>query len=197
MTPRQRFCAAKVLPNITGLNLLLDSSYCQDFEHEIFSDRVVAQTLCAAINLKSLVITAGDDMDFGREDWAEVTGFTVILGGCKMTKLVSLKLCCINFTEAEMTTFLQNSRGIRRMSLNDVSLTEGSWKSLFQAVKKGLPLLKSFESENLWGTHAELKDAGFDYEKYDPFTAIEQYLLGDGPDPFHIAVKEDEANEMT
>ena len=181
MTPRQRFCAAKVLPNLTSLEMVLDTFVdCQGFEHDIFSERMVAQTLRTAINLKSLVIELWNARQ-GDKDIP--TGFNIVLGGCKMTKLVSLELRRVDFTEAEMTTFLQDSRGLRRMLLHDITIIKGFWKSLLQKVKKSLPL-ESFEWSDLVGIVNELGEAGNDYEKHDPYTAIEQYLTGDGPDPF-------------
>ena len=195
MTPRLRFCAATVLPNLTSLDLNLDHQSPQDIEYDVFSERMVAHILCAAINLKSLAIRLWASLGgfFDKEDEEMTTAFTAMLAGCKMTSLVRLELHLFDFTEAEMMTFIQNSRGIRCMALRDVHIVAGSWKNFFRKIKESFPLLKSFELAYLWDVHNELDKAGVAYKEDGAHRAIERYLSGDGPDPFQNAAEETHA----
>lgn len=108
MTQRQEYCAAKVLPNLTSLHLHLDFDCLDDDNlYELYTDRVIARSLSAAINLKSLVI---ESIDHTIEPEAEYqhapTTFEMILEGCDMPKLVTFGLGNSAFREAEMTIFL-------------------------------------------------------------------------------------------
>ena len=148
MTPRHRFCAAQVLPNLTSLHLDLDLDFVDDYdvtidvEEELYMDQVVAKTLSAAINLKSLVIELISELVHEEDGGPDkITTFGMILGGCKMPKLVNLGLSCFPITEAGMTTFLQDSPEIRRMSLDDVEIVLGSWEKVFQTLKDDLLLI--------------------------------------------------------
>ena len=189
MTPRQRYCTAKVLPNLTSLDLYLDFNRLDSNEDEIYSDRVISRTLAAAINLESLVIDLKDD-NFGWEQEEDVpTTFELILGGCNMPKLVTFALYVSVLTESTATNFLQHSRRIKHISFVDVRLAWGSWERVFNTIKSSLTL-ESFNFNNLIGNFPEPSKAGFDCEKYDPYPATEKFLLGDGPNPFSVAALE-------
>ena len=193
MTSRQRFCVAKVLQNLTRLHIHLDGYLVNDVVNgELFPQRVIAQTLSAAINLESLMIEIiGNYVQWEEEeeDQDARTTFEMILGSCKMPKLVTLGLSRFTTTEAEMTTFLQDSQGIRHMSLDDVKIISGSWEDVFRNMKATLPL-KSFESRGLHGGVTELFDASFGW-KHETDRAIEKFLFGDGPNPFSNAALKD------
>ena len=145
MTPRQRYCAAKVLPNLTSLRLHLEVNLLDDFIDELYSERVIGRTLSAASNLTSLVTELKEE-----EDRDPLTNFKMILEGCKMPRLVNFGLRSLAFTEAGMETFLQHSKGIRHMSLMNVKMTSGSWRSMFHNIKSSLAL-ETVELKRLHG----------------------------------------------
>lgn len=190
MKPREKFCAAKVLPNLTNLQLHLDFCFVVDVEHEIYMERTIAKTLSAAINLRSLVIEVIDTAGELADDDTPTT-FKMGLEGCKMPRLTTFGLSQFSFTQAEMTNFLQHSQGIREISFKHVEVTSGSWEMLFCTIKD-LPL-KAFEFENLRGGVAELFKAGFDCGMYEPYPAIKNYLSADGLNPFSIPALEQQA----
>ena len=195
MTPRQRYCTAKILPNLTSLHLHLDFHYLRDFHNEIYSDRVIARTLSVAINLKSLVIESIDHTIKCEEEYQHTpTTFEIILEGCDMPKLVTFGFGNSAFREAEMTTFLQHSQGIKHMSFHDLTLISGSWEKMFHTIKGSLAL-KTFKFKSLEGGVAELSKAGFDCKEYEPYPAIERFLFGSGPNPFSVAALEHAATE--
>lgn len=182
MTPRHMFCSAKVLPNLTSLHLHIDIEVLEDFDigadvrSELFSKRVIARILSAAINLKVLKIEMiGTCIDLDPDPLT----FQMILGGCKMPKLVTFGLIDFTVTEAEMKAFLLHSREIRHMSLDKVDMVSGSWESVFQAIKDTLPL-ESFVSKDLSGGATDLFD--LDYFRAD--TIMKGFLFEDGPSPF-------------
>ena len=182
MTLRQRFCAAKVLPNLTSLNLQLGARFTEDARYEVYWERAVAQTLSAAINLETLLIEIIDA-------WEMFDHFETVLGGCKMPKLMTLGLKRFTVTEAGMKTFLHDSQGIRRMSLDDVEMVIGSWVHIFQMIKDELSL-ESFESRGLRGGIVKIVGAGFDGQRYEPSTAVKEFLFGDGINPYSKAALE-------
>ena len=193
-TPRQRYCTAKILPNLTSLHLHLDFHYF-DGLHEILSDRVIARTLSAAINLESLVIESKDHTIKREEEYQHTpTTFEMILEGCDMPKLITFGWGNSAFREAEMTNFLQHSQRIKHMSFHDLTLISGSWENMFHTIKGGLAL-ESFKVKCLYGGVAELSKAGFDCALYEPYAAIEKFLSGGGPNPFSIAALEHAATE--
>lgn len=121
-----------------------------DVENELYAEQVIAQTLSAAINLETLVLaTIGNDVKWEWDD----DHFKMILGGCKTPRLVTFRLSNFNITEAGMTAFLQESLGIRHMSLDQVNMISGSWENVFQTIKDTLAL-ESFESGSLHGALA-------------------------------------------
>lgn len=183
MTPRQRFCAAQVLPNLTSLHLDLDLDSEDGAGDDICSERTVTQTLSAAINLESLMI---DIVAIGPNYWEDEQLFETILGGCKMPKLMKLGLRWFTITEAGMTTFLQDSQRIRRMSLHDVTMTSGSWENMLETIKISLPL-ESFDSGPIFGGVPKVS------QEYKVGPAIEEFLFSDGPNPFSSAALEEEA----
>lgn len=63
----------------------------------------------------------GNDVQ-SEEDDDILTTFKMILGGCKMPKLVRIGLGCFAITEAGVTTSLQNSQRIRHMSIPDIKI---------------------------------------------------------------------------
>ena len=194
MTPRQEYCTAKVLPNLTSLHLHLGYNFDENDEDEIYSDRVIARTLSAAINLESLVIEViGRPIGWEGEEHTP-TAFELILGGCDMPKLVTFGLDNSAFTEEAMTKFLQHSQRLKHLSFLDVELMSGSWEKMFDTIKGSLAL-ETFHFEFLHGGIAELSEAGFDCEDYEPFPAIEKFLLGAGPNPFSVAALEYAATE--
>ena len=189
MTPRHRFCAARVLQNLTSLHLDLDLNFVNDFdvtidvEEELYMEQVVAKTLSAAINLKSLMIELIGKLvheQIGGQD--TTTTFGMILGGCKMPKLVTFGLSRFPITEVGMTTFLQDSPEIRHMSLDHVKMFSGSWGNVFQTIKDKLPL-ETIKTKGLRGG-TELSGAGPFREKYETGPSIEQFLFGNGINPF-------------
>ena len=194
MTPRQRYCTAKVLPNLTSLDLYLDFNRLDSNEDEIYSNRVISRTLAAAINLESLVIQLIDD-NFGWEREEDVpTTFELILGGCNMPKLVTFVLHVSVLTESAATNFLQHSQRIKHLSFVDVRMAWGSWERLFNTIKGSLAV-ESFEFHGLVNFNAEPYEAGLDCDKYNPYPAIEKFLLGGGPNPFSVAALENAATE--
>ena len=194
-TPRHRYCTAKILPNLTSLHLHLEFNYLDEFHDEIYSDGVIARTLSAAINLKSLVIETIDHIiEYEEGDQDTPTTFEMILEGCDMPKLVNFGLGNSAFREAEMTIFLQHSQGIKHMSFHDLTLISGSWEKMFHTIKGSLAL-ESFQFESLQGGVAELSKAGFDCKEYEPYPATEKFLLCDGPNPFSVAALEHAATE--
>ena len=194
MTPRQRYCTAKVLPNLTSLHLHLEFDFGL-FGDEISSDRVIARTLSAAINLKSLVIEAIEASIESEKEYRHTpTTFQMLLEGCDMPKLVTFGLGNSAFREAEMTNFLQNSQQIKHMSFHDLTLISGSWENMFHTIKGSLAL-ERFEFESLQGGLKQLSKAGFDCTEYEPYPAIEKFLLGGGPNPFSVAALEHAAME--
>ena len=194
-TPRQRYCTAKILPNLTSLHLHLDFYYHDDFHDEIYSDRVIARTLSAAINLKSLVIDSIDHTIECEEEYQDTpTTFEMILEGCDMPKLVTFGFGNSAFREAEMTIFLQHSQGIKHMSFHDLTLISGSWEKMFHTIKGSLAL-KTFKFKSLQRGVAELSKAGFDCKEYEPYPAIEKFLFGSSPNPFSVAALEHAATE--
>ena len=195
MTPRQKYCTAKILPNLTSLHLHLDFDEASLFEDEIYSDRVIARTLSAAINLKSLVIESIDASIESEKEYRHTpTTFQMILEGCDMPKLVTFGLGNSAFREAEMTNFLHNSQQIKHMSFHDLTLISGSWENMFHTIKGSLAL-ERFEFESLQGGLKQLSKAGFDCTEYEPYPAIEKFLLGGGPNPFSVAALEHAATE--
>ena len=194
ITPRQSYCTAKILPNLTSLDLYLDFNCLDSNEDEIYSDRVISRTLAAATNLESLVIVLIDDY-FGWEQEEDVpTTFELMLGGCNMPKLVTFALHVSVLTESEATNFLRHSPRIKHMSLVDDRLTSGSWEKLFNTIKASLAL-ESFNFNNLISYIEEPSKAGFDCENYNPCPAIKKFLLGCGPNPFSVAALEHAATE--
>ena len=194
MTPRQRFCAAQVLQNLTSLHLHLDVNFLYDMdlledadltddvENELFSERVIARTLSAAINLETLVIAAiVNIIDLTEHDY-----FKMILGGCKMPRLVTFRLSNITITEAGMTAFLQESLEIRHMSLDQVNMISGSWENMLRTIKDTLAL-ESYQSGRIYGG---VTVAGFERWKYQTDRSIDSFLFGDGPNPFRKAALE-------
>lgn len=186
MTPRQRFCAAQVLPILTSLHLPLDCAW-KVVGLDIHSVRIVTQTLSAAINLESLMIEFVDI----HTDWEDEL-FEKILGGCKMHKLMKLGLKCFTMTEAGMTAFLQDSQRIRRMSLDMIILTSGSWENMLETIKTSLPL----ESFDMGVIFEGVIFEGFPEisKEYKVGPAIEEFLFGDGPNPSSNAALEEETS---
>ncbi|CAF9936684.1 hypothetical protein IMSHALPRED_010858 [Imshaugia aleurites] len=181
MTPRQRFCATQILPNLTSLDLHL--CVHDDDSESLFWEGIVAPTLSAAINLELLRIgLVNNDVVWDKEDY-----FNLIVGGCKMPKLVTFGLSYFTFTEEGMTNFLRNSQRIRHMSLEYAGLRSGSWENLFQTVKNTMSL-ESFKSRRFYG-------AGLDGMGYRSDPAIQRFLFGDGPNPFSRAALKDTAAE--
>ena len=194
-TPRERYCTAKILPNLTSLHLHLDFNYLDGSYDNIYSDRVVAQTLSAAVNLQSLVIESIDHTIEREEAYQHTpTTFEMILEGCDMPKLITFGWGNAAFREAEMTNFLQHSQRINHLSFHNLTLISGSWEKMFHTIKGSLAL-ENFEFKTLQGGVAELSKAGFDCEKYEPYPAIEKFLLGGGPNPFSVAALEHAATE--
>ena len=194
MTHRQRYCAAKVLLNLTSLHLHFDF-YERDDLDEICTDRVIARTLSAAVNLKSLVIDTVDHHIKREAEYQHApTTFETILEGCDMPNLLSFGLGNSAFREAEMIIFLQHSQRIKHLSLRDLTLISGSWENMFHTIK-GILALETFEFESLRGGVAELSQAGFDCTEYDCYPAIEKFLLGGGPNPFSVVALEHAATE--
>ena len=189
-SPRQTYCTTNVLPILTSLHLHLDfHTYYYNEDDESFLEPVIAQTLSAAINLESLMIEL---MDTGFDDEQEdqgITTFELVLEGCKMPRLRTFGLTDFSVPEDGMTDFLQHSQGIRHLSLDDVRLTSGSWEDMFKTIKDNLSL-ETFEFDNLQGGVAELTEAGFICEEYQPYPAIKEFLLGDGPNPFSVEALE-------
>ena len=189
MTPRHGFCAAKVLQNLTSLHLDLELNFMDDWsvtsdaDDKLYLERVVAKTLSAAINLKSLMIKL-IDMLVHEEDGGQdtTTTFEMILGDCKMPKLVTFGLSCFPITELGMTTFLKDSPGIRHMSLDDVEMVSGSWEIMFQTIKAKLPL-ETIKIRGLRGGSELFGARPFGLE-YDSGASIEVFLFGDGLNPF-------------
>lgn len=201
MTPRHRFCAANVLQNLTSLYLHLDLHFMDDLDitndvnDKLYLERVVAKTLSAAINLKSLLINLiGRLVHWKQAGQDTTTTIKMILGGCKMPKLVTLGLSCFPITEVGMTTFLQDSPEIRHMSLDHVEMVSGSWENVFRTIKDNLPL-ETFKTKDLLGGITELFRANSICGRYEPGPSIEQYLFGDGPNPFCKAALEAAAAE--
>ena len=188
LTLRESYCAAKVLPQLTSLNLHLDTNVTDEGYHEPHWIGLIAETLSGAINLKCLAIEvvqhSTDFEDEVRDDGK--TSFDMILEDCKMPRVVTFGLTSLTFSEAGMTRFLQHSQGIRHMSLKDIRMNSGSWENMFRTIKGSLAL-KTIEFESLYGVVAELSKAGFDCERYEPYPAIKNYLLGGGPNPFSTA----------
>lgn len=84
----------------------------------------------------------------------------MILEGCRMSKVVTFSLGSFTMTEADVTTFLQDSPGICRMSLYDVDTMSDSWEKVFHAIKDTLPL-QFFESKALHrGGHRAFRGRG-------------------------------------
>lgn len=190
MTPRQRYCAAKVLPNLTSLHLHLEVNFRVDAGRELYKERVVAQILSEAINLTSLEIDLVNNIvQHEVENPYIPTTFEMILEGCKMPKLVTFGLGSFAFPEAGITTFLQHSQGIQHMSFNNVKITSGSWRNVFQSIKGSLAL-KTVKLKKLRGVSEELCMTRFDSKKHNPYPPIKRYLLGDDPSPFSGAVLE-------
>ena len=197
MTSRQRFCAAEALSNLTNLHLHLDHSsvvdlvVTRDIDNKLYSERLVAKILSAAINLKSLMIELTGELPPAERGQDRTTTFEIILGDCKMPKLVTFGLRCFTISEVGLTTFLQDSPGVHHMSLEEVAMISGSWGNVFQSIKDKLPL-KTVEIKDLY-EGAELSDA----ESFDGGPPIEQFLFGDGPNPFRKAALEDAAAAET
>lgn len=187
MTPRQRFCAAKVLPNLASLHLHLDVNFIHDSLDGLYLEGVIAGTLSGAINLESLTIEMiGNNMHLDEEDQDTCMTFESILGGCKMPRLVTFRLSNLTITETGMTAFLQESLGIRHMSLDQVNMISGSWENMFQTIKDTLAL-ESYQSGSLYGG---VTVAGFEHWKYQSDRLIDKFLFGDGPNPFRKAALE-------
>ena len=164
-SPRQTYCTTNVLPILTSLHLHLDfNTYYYDEDDESFLEPVIAQTL-------------------------RITTFKLVLEGCKIPRLRTFGLTDFSVPEDGMTDFLQHSQGIRHLSLDDVRLTSGSWEDMFKTIKDNLSL-ETFEFDYLQGGVAELTKAGFTCEAYQPYPAIEEFLLRDGPNPFSVEVLE-------
>lgn len=156
-----------------------------DVEKELYAERVIAQTLSAAINLETLVLaTIGNDVKWEWDD----DHFKMILGGCKMPRLVTFRLSNFNITEAGTTAFLQESLGIRHMSLDQVNMIpgSGSWENVFQTINDNLAL-EAFESGSLYGG---VTVAGFEHRKYQTDRMIDNFLFGNGLSPFRKAALE-------
>lgn len=199
MTPRHRFCAVKVLQNLTSLHLDLMLYFMDDFgvtsgvDNKLYVELVVAKTLSAAVNLKSLMIELigelAHDEDGGQDT---TTTFGMILGDCHMPKLVTLGLSRFPITEVGMTTFLHDSPGIRHLSLDDIEIVSGSWENMFQTIKDDLSL-ETIQTRRLDGG-TELFRAGHFRTGYEPGPLVEKFLFGDGLNPYcKIALENAEA----
>lgn len=201
MTPRQRFCAAEVLFNLTSLHLHLDNDsvvdlvVTRDIDNKLYSERLVAKTLSAAINLKSLIIELAGELtpEEGAQD--RTTTFDMILRDCKMPKLVTFNLRCFSINEVEMTTFLQHSHEIRYMSLDEVEMVSGFWENVFQTIKDNLPL-KTITIMDLYGGTELSREESFGGSPFGGSPAIEKFLFGDGLNPFSKAALEVVAAEL-
>lgn len=193
MPPRLRYCAGQVLPNLTSLHLHLNVDFMDhvevelwyDVEDELCTEKVVAEFLSAAINLTSLDIDLQDNIITyeDEENFSRPITFEMILGGCKMPRLVTLGLINFLFTEASLTTFLQHSQGIQHMSIENARMISESWASMFQSIKGSLAL-KTVELGRLYGVTQEFPAGQCSSSIFERYPPIQKYLLGDGPSPF-------------
>ena len=169
MTKRERFCAAKVLQNLTSLNLRLDAAFFDDaydadedvgsLSKKIYQKRAIARTLSAAINLESLVI----DMIKNNIQWeseGEVITFAMVLGGCEMPRLEKFELSGLSLTEAGMTAFLQVSKGIRHLKFNHLRMVEGSWENMRRFINDHLPLVHPLKFQRALRGRVSSTDGG-------------------------------------
>lgn len=139
-SPRYLQHLASAFQHLESIQMHL-SSYNGYAQHrDVFKHAKIAQTLCTAINLRSLVLRMEDRGEDHGYQTNGVSMFSAVLRGCEFPVLVTLSLHFFRFTEAEIVSFLSRHSTLARLKITDAHMDSGSWKSLLDCTRGKLNL---------------------------------------------------------
>lgn len=133
--------------------------------HKYLADRGLKQYLSAAPELRVLKLSLPRfPLPW---QWGPTGNFEDCVGDISWTKLREFGITAMDAKEDELVDFLlRHKRTLRRLSLSNLSLTQGSWVSLFERIAGKLPNLKKVR---LRGRFDEERFGGvlFDFLRFD------------------------------
>ena len=184
-----------ILPRLTKLDLRLNSLMSNIVDQDL---RPSSGILSMASNLKSLTIEFLNNLFpyfYGRTHEG-VTSFDVLLSGCQLPQLSTLRLRNLMFREDEISSFLQHTPELRDLSLQGCSIVGhydlmipltradfGSWERVLDTMKESLPRL-----EQIYIYDKKLYEAVHKHHRrciaMDCDEMIHRFMFSEGINPF-------------
>ncbi|MCJ1223594.1 hypothetical protein MMC12_000237 [Toensbergia leucococca] len=103
-------------------------------------ERKLSTAMSAAHNLQVLSLNITSDMCCNRSEGFPQLPFQAILGACKFPKPKSLSLNGFNSTNKEIASFLEDSRGIQHLTIENHLLHDGFWEVVAEQLRNLLAL---------------------------------------------------------
>lgn len=184
LSVRQQFQALRVLPHLTKLQLSLGIGLISGHTREGFLEAGICRTFVHATNLKVLALSLGQDtMDFSLD--TKPTSFQAVFDGCAYPSLRTLILSSFDTRAQEFITFLESSKVLKHLVIEDCRLNTDSWEDFADAIRASLTL-KSICINDLKG---EFEAPLISW--YDHGDQMNGFFFDNAPNPLsHVEVEE-------
>lgn len=139
LSVHQRSQALHVLPTLTKLQLGLGIGHVSGESREEFLEAGTSRFLVHATKLKALAINIGQDtLDSSLE--TVPTSFQAVFDGCAYPSLRTLILSSFDTRAQEFLAFLEGSKDLKHLAIENCRLTTDSWEDLVDAIRASLTL---------------------------------------------------------
>lgn len=139
LSVRQQSQALQVLPALTKLQLSLGIGHISGDTREGFLEAGISRFLVHATKLKALAINMGQDtLDSSLN--SDPTSFHAVFDGCAYPSLRTLILSSFDTRAQEFLAFLERSKDLKHLAIDNCRLTTDSWEDLVDAIRASLTL---------------------------------------------------------
>jgi len=184
LSVRQQSHALHVLPALTKLQLSLGIGHISGNTRKGFLEAGICRFLVHATNLKALAISMGQDTLDSSLD-TNPTSFQAVFDGCAYPSLRTLILSSFDTGAQEFLTFLERSKDLKHLAIEDCRLTTDSWEDFADAIRASLTLKSICINDLKGGFEAPL------ISWYDRDDQMNGFFFNNAPNPLsHVELEE-------